>query len=183
MKWESRAKCAPLPKSFFFYGGEGYNKAAAQAVCAACPVAVECLVAAMAEEEEWNGIYRFGIRGGLTPTQRERLSLVDARYAVYPEELTLLEVRTLFEEVVADMRAQFIHPVDGFARGETVELSDELAEHYVGGGHALAVTDEPEAPAKKAPAKKAPAKAAAKKAPAKKAPAGDPQPADPAPVG
>lgn len=150
--WANRAACSPdrlavdIP---FFYGAPGYDERAAKYVCSRCPVAIECLDAAMREEAQWNGVYRFGIRGGLTATERTRLSLVDSRYAVYPDDLSEVEVLAIFTEVIENMRIQFVHPVDGFERKEQVDVAPEFAEHYLRGKHAVViepeiVDDEPE---------------------------------------
>jgi hypothetical protein len=45
----------------------------AQRICATCPVVDECLTAALAEEGGRGKDTRFGIRGGLTPSQRHAL--------------------------------------------------------------------------------------------------------------
>jgi WhiB family transcriptional regulator, redox-sensing transcriptional regulator len=60
--WLSRAACiGEDPELFFPERGEYLKSAAAKAVCARCPVTQECLAGAPSE---------FGIRGGLTPTER-----------------------------------------------------------------------------------------------------------------
>jgi len=144
--WHQRASCSPERLAVpipFFYGSPGYDERACRYVCSRCPVAIECLDAAMREEAQWNGVYRFGVRGGLTATERTRLSLVDNRYAIYPDDLTEVEVLAIFTEVVEEMRIQFIHPVDGFARQEQVEVSPEFADPYVRGGHAVVIEPEP----------------------------------------
>lgn len=52
--------------------GAGEQKKAI-AICRACPVMVECLKAALAEEHGVVGKARYGIRGGLTPHQRAKV--------------------------------------------------------------------------------------------------------------
>lgn len=47
--------------------------AAARALCTSCPVQTECLLAALAEEGNKGRESRYGIRGGLTPSQRHAL--------------------------------------------------------------------------------------------------------------
>ena len=61
-------------------GGDGFfpsltalgEVAAAKRVCAGCPVRAECLADTLAWEQPTR---RFGIAGGLTPTERQRLHL------------------------------------------------------------------------------------------------------------
>lgn len=162
--WMKRAACADQPpetKVAFHFGEPGYDAQQAKSICAGCPVQMDCLHQAMLYEAENRGHYRFGVWGGMTATERTRLSLEDGRYAIYPEGFTDLEVLTIFEEVIADMRVQFKHNVDGFKSNETVEMADKVGKQYVDAGHGVEV----KAVAKKAPAKKAPAKkSVAKKA-------------------
>ena len=139
--WRDERACAGLDGRLgFHYGDRNYDEMMCRRMCASCPVAVDCLSYAMLTEAEQGGRYRFGIWGGLTPTERTRLELSDSRYALYPTDLTVLEVRAIFEEITADMKARFIHTVDGFEGGDVVDLSNALADHYVGGGHAVPVS-------------------------------------------
>jgi hypothetical protein len=89
--WVERAACAEFPQEIFFsesYDETGVGAAAgtkpgfarAQAICASCPVRIECFRDAMAEEEEPaffidapRPSVRHGIRGGVTPQQRESI--------------------------------------------------------------------------------------------------------------
>lgn len=68
-QWRDRAACAGLSREnydlFFPPGaGNGHAYAAAQEVCAECPVAAECLAYSLANE------LHFGIWGGTTPNGR-----------------------------------------------------------------------------------------------------------------
>lgn len=64
--WTEEAACATvLPDLFFSTAAESI--AAAKDVCASCPVATKCLDDVLANPDEW------GIRAGLTPTERRRL--------------------------------------------------------------------------------------------------------------
>lgn len=171
--WRRVAACEGT-KVPFHYGQPGYNPVACKELCSGCPVRQSCLDMAMTYEAVHKGHYRFGIWGGLTATERDHLQLTDPRYAVYPDadEMSELEVLTIFTEVTSDMRVQFNHAVNQFASGEVVDLNDELTARYVDNGHATVLDDRPiavepvteaddpaeqveEAVARKAPAKKA----------------------------
>jgi hypothetical protein len=79
--WHARSACVGLPSGIFFEdiwstGDEQdgpLDRAAyerARAVCALCPVRVDCYLSAMAEEGGAAENRRFGVRGGATPEQR-----------------------------------------------------------------------------------------------------------------
>lgn len=80
MSWQERAACAGMPTDLFFTpeGSTGGSAAqvrrvaAAKAVCAGCPVRAECLAFAL-EHESGGVLYRAGVWGGLTETERARL--------------------------------------------------------------------------------------------------------------
>lgn len=91
--WYARAACAnhpdldpdlwtdqPAPVHGGKIGqwGAGEQKKAI-AICRACPVMVECLNAALREEHGVVGKARYGIRGGLTPSQRAKVDAERAR--------------------------------------------------------------------------------------------------------
>lgn len=66
--WMERAACASLdPELFFPEVGDDFV-ADAQRVCQSCPVRMECLVSAVVNKE------RYGIWGGFTTAQRDRLT-------------------------------------------------------------------------------------------------------------
>jgi WhiB family transcriptional regulator, redox-sensing transcriptional regulator len=67
MNWRAEAACRGTSTALF-YPSLGDLTAArhAKAVCATCPVRVECLEEALRDGE------LFGIRGGLTPRERRR---------------------------------------------------------------------------------------------------------------
>ncbi|MGH9086644.1 MAG: WhiB family transcriptional regulator, partial [Acidimicrobiales bacterium] len=65
--WEERALCAQTDPELFF-PDKGGSTREAKAVCAVCPVAVECLDDALADPRD-----RFGIRGGLSQRQRRKI--------------------------------------------------------------------------------------------------------------
>lgn len=84
--WQDDAECNGTddPEAFFapFEGRDGVRAARRRDVqrvistyCDACPVIKDCLRTAMAEELPWT---RFGIRGGLTPTERDALAKTGA---------------------------------------------------------------------------------------------------------
>ena len=70
-EWEALSACADLNTDLFYPAGSSAKYhgqiAAAKAVCAACPVEVECLEFALETNEE------FGIWGGETEDSRRRL--------------------------------------------------------------------------------------------------------------
>jgi hypothetical protein len=82
VEWEDRAACTGLPTSMFFEDiwpedeeGEPLPTDTealerARAVCASCPVRLQCHLAAMSEEDGAADSRRFGLRGGITPSQR-----------------------------------------------------------------------------------------------------------------
>lgn len=57
----------------FYVDPRGPDIDAARKVCAWCPVRLECLRAAMRWEGSRETRYRFGMWGGLTPLERQRL--------------------------------------------------------------------------------------------------------------
>lgn len=63
--WQEHAACRGKTNEFFLEGGKSIKDAVA--VCAACPVREDCLCYALRNEE------RFGVWGGLSPQQRQRL--------------------------------------------------------------------------------------------------------------
>lgn len=82
MSWQQRAACDGLPGSWFFEDifreledgtpipiDKGALKRARD-ICATCPVRVECHLSRMAEEGGSRQSRRFGLWGGLTPSQR-----------------------------------------------------------------------------------------------------------------
>lgn len=72
MPWVGQANCRGMdPNDFFPARGENEKMRAAKAVCAGCPVRVECLEYALATRER-EGV--FGGTGG-----RERLKIAQAR--------------------------------------------------------------------------------------------------------
>ena len=98
--WRQQAKCKGMPLSTFYGGSTDTvaevhkTVAAAKRLCKGkedgdpCPVIDECGAAAMKEEES-QICMRFGVRGGMSPTDRsrkaspawaERKRLLDQRY-------------------------------------------------------------------------------------------------------
>ena len=87
--WTDRAACAGLDPSRFFEdiwpedeeGVSTFQAPAferARSVCAACPVRVPCYADAMVEEAGSAQSRRFGMRGGVTPSQRYSIWRRDA---------------------------------------------------------------------------------------------------------
>ena len=65
--WRSRANCLTANPDLFFPVTDGPDAQKAKALCEACPVRNECLGLALELDE------RFGIWGGMTSTDREKL--------------------------------------------------------------------------------------------------------------
>lgn len=68
-EWSERAACKDLAGDIFF-PDRGTSAAPAKAVCAGCPVRLECLDYALKAKE------RFGIWGGLSERERQRIRRV-----------------------------------------------------------------------------------------------------------
>lgn len=74
--WRLDAACSGSdPELFFPDPSDGQAQAAALRVCDGCPVAVDCLVDALAVETPRQ--IRYGIRGGTTPADRAGLPSLD----------------------------------------------------------------------------------------------------------
>lgn len=76
--WHRHAACAGTDPELWFpaFGESAHDNPrvlAAKAICGRCPVARECLVAALREERDLSHKLRHGIRGGLMPRERARL--------------------------------------------------------------------------------------------------------------
>ena len=70
--WWSQAVCRGSGTATFFdVRGRPNHTAAAIEVCNGCPVRVDCLDAALAEETRVNFVY--GVRGGRTAAQRQTM--------------------------------------------------------------------------------------------------------------
>lgn len=71
-EWTLDAACLEYPGDLW-YPEKGSNSVPAKRICAQCPVRDECLTDAMLAEGPalWG---RFGIVGGLSPNERNRLS-------------------------------------------------------------------------------------------------------------
>lgn len=82
MDWYEQAACAGTDSRIFFPKAAtsrgGITKAMydkARSYCRACPVRDDCLAAALHEERFCDSKRgRYGMRGGMTPAQRERLA-------------------------------------------------------------------------------------------------------------
>lgn len=74
--WAHRAACAaPGVDRRIFFPGQGEDARPAKAICARCPVAVECLTFALDNGE------RFGIWGGTSQRERRLIRRDRARSA------------------------------------------------------------------------------------------------------
>lgn len=72
--WRASAACAGSDPDMFFAKARDLTMEARR-VCSGCPVKQLCLDAAMAEEKASPAKIRAGIRGGLTPRQRNNLAV------------------------------------------------------------------------------------------------------------
>lgn len=66
MTWRDLAECRGMGPALF-YPAQGEPMDNAKAVCAECPVRAECLEDALANCEQW------GVWGGLSERQRDRM--------------------------------------------------------------------------------------------------------------
>ena len=75
--WTLDALCAPFDGDLWYTNpegaGTGMERRTAIRICGDCPVQAQCLNAAMRLEQGLGRTSRFGIWGGLTPTQRATL--------------------------------------------------------------------------------------------------------------
>ena len=75
--WTTEALCAQIGGDLWFTGpegaGTGMERRTAIRICRDCPVQAQCLHAALTVERGMDRKCRFGIWGGLTPTQRATL--------------------------------------------------------------------------------------------------------------
>jgi hypothetical protein len=76
--WQSQAACAGHDPEQWFPTGRTPDGLGARVVCWLCPVAADCLAAAMLEERR-AGMRRYGIRGGLLAGQRGHLAAAKRR--------------------------------------------------------------------------------------------------------
>jgi WhiB family transcriptional regulator, redox-sensing transcriptional regulator len=78
-EWRRAAACADVDPSLFFPAGgpgAGLAVAAAKRVCRVCPVRATCIADVMAWEQPSG---RYGVVGGLSPNERQRLHLRQTR--------------------------------------------------------------------------------------------------------
>lgn len=76
LDWLDHKACTDNQDADFFPDTPSRAPAAyrrARTTCMACPVRAQCLEAALAEERGVGRPMRFGMRGGLSPTQRHDL--------------------------------------------------------------------------------------------------------------
>ena len=75
--WTLDALCAQVDGDLWYVdlegAGTGMERRTAIRICGDCPVQAQCLNAAMRREQGMGRKSRFGIWGGLTPTQRATL--------------------------------------------------------------------------------------------------------------
>lgn len=111
--WRQMAVCRDLDTSIFFPEGEGAELkvlyAKARRYCNECPVRQECLDYAMRVEVNEDS-HRYGMYGGLTPSQRKRLratqSGVHGAYGTYTRGCRCLRCREANREHSRMQRAK-----------------------------------------------------------------------------
>jgi len=69
--WADRAACSGHAAAMFF---DPATVDAALAICRSCPVQAECLTAALDEERRADCSRPYGIRGGATAADRDRIA-------------------------------------------------------------------------------------------------------------
>lgn len=71
-RWQSHAACKDLATTDTYFPDDGEAPSlSALAICAACPVAAQCLATALIHEA--TDEYRYGWWGGLSPEERDEL--------------------------------------------------------------------------------------------------------------
>ncbi|UVK63515.1 WhiB family transcription factor [Mycobacterium phage Aegeus] len=74
MNWQQDAVCKEIDPDLFF-PDRGNGASTPRRICKEwCPVRRECLEAAMAEEHGYCRSLRYGVRGGMSPTERSELA-------------------------------------------------------------------------------------------------------------
>jgi len=68
--WQERAACADTDPELFFQSLGNNPFGGAFSLCSGCPVRDACLTAAMSAEEGLSANLRFGMFGGMTPSDR-----------------------------------------------------------------------------------------------------------------
>jgi hypothetical protein len=74
VEWQDAAACAGAARELFF--APLIRDGRWKPFCSSCPVADACFWAAMVEEEADDSGYRFGVRGGATPSVRRKVAEV-----------------------------------------------------------------------------------------------------------
>lgn len=69
--WESKARCLDADPAVF-YPEVGENPHKAKAICDSCEVRRQCLELAMRMEGD-SSTFRYGVWGGTTPDEREKI--------------------------------------------------------------------------------------------------------------
>lgn len=72
--WQDSAACSGVAREVFF--APLIKEGRWRQFCSACPVVDACFWAAMVEEEGDDSGYRFGVRGGATPSVRRKVAEV-----------------------------------------------------------------------------------------------------------
>jgi WhiB family redox-sensing transcriptional regulator len=75
--WVDHAACRPHPTSWWYQRHDALETELALSICRTCPVRAACLDEALDAETD----HRYGIVGGTTPSDRDRLELQRRRLA------------------------------------------------------------------------------------------------------
>ena len=71
--WKEDAACRDSDPEYWFEKAETITGDFARRTCEICPVKIDCWSAALEEEKDSKGL-RYGLRGGLTPSDRKHLA-------------------------------------------------------------------------------------------------------------
>ncbi|WP_308016883.1 WhiB family transcriptional regulator [Saccharopolyspora sp. 6V] len=123
--WRADAACRDEDPELFMpvsYKGAGAKAAEmGKAICHRCPVAAECLAAALKERD------RTAVRGGLTPEERRGMGTPPPP----PERVALMHGRRQRPHISADLRVRVRDLVDdGVPVADVVHLAG-IGEHWV----------------------------------------------------
>ena len=72
--WSTQAECLDLPSDMMFLKDQGIRKEIIASFCGHCDVREQCLELAMVAEGNKQSRRRYGIFGGLLPSERYRLN-------------------------------------------------------------------------------------------------------------
>jgi WhiB family redox-sensing transcriptional regulator len=116
--WVAAAVCASTDPEIFF-PEKGGSTRSAKAICRRCPVAAECLAAALARDE------RFGIWGGLSERDRRALTAAEPKRGARTmrTEITDILILTLLKHLVAGRSAAFTAAACGLPQDKVTRIA------------------------------------------------------------